>query len=75
MKFSIKHLLCLTIVLVSLYYFFTIIKEGLEVQKDLDKKKMDALIVSAITDRLNMYVPVASAVIGNFIESEKKRKM
>jgi hypothetical protein len=45
------------------------------VQKDLDKKKMDTLIVSAITDRLNMYVPVASAVIGNFIESEKKRKM
>jgi hypothetical protein len=75
MKFSNTHLICLIIVLISLYFFFTNVKEGLEVQKDLDKKKMDALIVSAITDRLNMYVPVASAVLNNFIESEKRRKM
>ena len=75
MKFSITHFLCLTIVLMSLYFFFTIIKEGLEVHEISEKQKMDTLIVSAITDRLNMYVPVASAVIGNFIESEKKRKM
>ena len=97
MKISKTRFLLLFIILISLYFFMTNLKEGLDVQKTVasqqpvatqktypvqqpvasqkesDKRKVDSLIVSAITDKLNLYVPFVSTVFNSFIEAEQKR--
>lgn len=80
MKITKTRLLLFTIILISLYYFFTNLKEGLDVKKPtetvpkpMDKKKVDSLIVSAITDKLNMYVPVVSSMFNSVINTENNK--